>query len=74
MNCWKFLYDQIFPYLETCPENPIRKEKEIPTAVLNMVKDHQNSLFAIPIKEHVPDLTSKDDISSVIEDLKKQQL
>jgi len=73
MNCWKFFYDQIFPYLETCPENPIRKEKELPTAVLNMVKDHQNSLFAIPIKEHVPDLTSKDDISSVIEDLKKQQ-
>jgi glucose-1-phosphate adenylyltransferase len=72
MNCWKFYYDQIFPYLESCPENPIRKEKELPTAVLNMIKEH-TSVFAIPLKEHVPDLTSKDDLSSVIEYLKNNK-
>jgi len=70
MNCWKFYYDQILPYLETCPEHPVRKEKEIPTAVLNMIKEHPDSVFAILLKEHVPDLTSKDDLSSVSEYLK----
>jgi glucose-1-phosphate adenylyltransferase len=73
MNCWKFYYDQIFPYLEACPENPVRKEKEIPSAVLNMVKEHPDSVLALPVKEHVPDLTSKDDLSSVIEDLKNNK-
>jgi glucose-1-phosphate adenylyltransferase len=73
MNCWKFYYDQIFPYLEACPENPIRKEKEIPTAVLNMVKEYPDSVFTIPLKEHVPDLTSKDDLSSIVEYLKNNK-
>jgi glucose-1-phosphate adenylyltransferase len=73
MNCWKFYYDQIFPYIEACPENPIRKEKEIPSAVLNMVKEHPDSIFTIPLKEHVPDLTSKEDLSSVVEYLKNNK-
>ncbi len=72
MNCWRFNYDQLFPYLENCPENPIRKEKELPTAVLNMIKDYPDSVIAIPHKKHVPDLTSKDDLLPVIEYLKEK--
>jgi glucose-1-phosphate adenylyltransferase len=72
MNCWRFDYNRIFPYLESCDENPIRKEKEIPTAVLKMIKDHPDSLRGIPICEHVPDLTQKQDILPVIEYLQNQ--
>jgi len=72
MNCWRFNYDQLFPYLENCPENPIRKEKELPTAVLNMIKDYPDTVLAIPHKEHVPDLTSKDDLKPVLEYLKEK--
>ena len=72
MNCWRFNYDQLFSYLENCPENQIRKEKELPTAVLNMIGDYPDSVLAIPHKKHVPDLTSKDDLLPVIEYLKEK--
>jgi len=66
-NLFKFNYDLIYPYLRDCPINPIRHEKELPTAILNMVKSHPHSMKAIPLKEHVPDLTRKGDILSVQE-------
>ncbi len=72
MNCWKFNYDMLFPYLENCPENPIRKEKELPTSVLNMANDYKDCVAAIPHSEHVPDLTNKDDLLPVIEYLKEK--
>jgi dTDP-glucose pyrophosphorylase len=62
MNLWKFQYDKIFEFLENCPEHPQRKEKEIPTAVLNMIKKYPKSMKGIPVCEHVPDLTNKDDL------------
>jgi glucose-1-phosphate adenylyltransferase len=34
----------------------------LPTAVLNLAKDQPSSVYGIPLEEHVPDLTSKDDI------------
>lgn len=63
MNLWKFHGPMLFPYLENCPINPIRDEKELPTAVLAMIKEHPRSMKSISISEHVPDLTSKNDIA-----------
>lgn len=70
MNIWRFHYDLILPYLKNCPLNLIRNEKELPAAVQNMIKDHPRSMKGIPLKEHVPDLTYKDDIMQVREYLK----
>ena len=63
MNIFKFDGNMFFKYLENCPLHPQRGEKELPTSLLNMVKDHPNSTIGIPLSEHVPDLTSKEDIS-----------
>lgn len=65
MNLFKFSGAMIFPFLENCPVNPVRGEKELPTAVVNMVKAHPGAVTGIPLKEHVPDLTIKKDISTV---------
>ena len=63
MNIFKFDGTMFFDYLKNCPINTLRNEKELPTALMNMIKDHPNSTMVIPISEHVPDLTSKEDIS-----------
>ncbi len=63
MNIFKFDGSVFFNYLKNCPMNILRDEKELPTALLNMIKDHPNSTMVIPISEHVPDLTSKEDIA-----------
>lgn len=63
MNIFKMDGETIFPYLKNCPVNIIRNEKELPTVVLNCVADHPKSFLGIPLSEHVPDLTAKDDIS-----------
>jgi glucose-1-phosphate adenylyltransferase len=62
MNLWKLDGPKIFPFLKTCPINVERNEKELPTAILNMTKEYPKSIQAIPFNEHVPDLTSKEDI------------
>jgi glucose-1-phosphate adenylyltransferase len=67
MNIFRLNYDMVLPFLVDCPVNPIRKEKELVTAVTNMVKSHPRSLKALPLKEHVPDLTYKEDIVRVQE-------
>lgn len=63
MNVFKFTGNDIFPYLEQCPEHPQRKEKELPTAIMNMIKSSNGQMMGIPLKEHVPDLTTKADIA-----------
>jgi glucose-1-phosphate adenylyltransferase len=65
MNIWMFSYDIILPFLESVELHPVRKEKEIPAAVKNMIKDNPEALYAYPLSEHVPDLTSRDDIELV---------
>ena len=65
MNIFRFSYDQILPFLETVPLHPLRQEKELPTAVNMMVKQHPRSLYLLPVSEHVPDLTTLTDIASV---------
>jgi len=72
MNIFNLSYDMIFPFLEACPLNPIRKEKELPTAIKMMIDAYPGSLFAYPLSEHVPDLTSKNDIEKIKEYLEKE--
>ena len=61
MNIFLFDGRLFFKYLESCPSHPTRDEKELPTALMNMIEDNIK-VKGIPIAEHVPDLTSKNDI------------
>jgi NDP-sugar pyrophosphorylase family protein len=72
MNAFKFKGDLIYPYLKNCPVHPERDEKELPTVLLNALKEHPNTTLGIPFSEHVPDLTAKEDIAEVKAYLKKQ--
>ena len=72
MNAFKFDGNLIYPYLKNCPVHPERDEKELPTVLLNAVKEHPNTTLGIPFSEHVPDLTAKEDIAEVKAFLKKQ--
>lgn len=67
MNIFRLRYGMIFPFLESCPLHPVRQEKELVAAVTWMSKEHPRSVQALPLKEHVPDLTYQDDIPSVQE-------
>ncbi|MDT0606432.1 sugar phosphate nucleotidyltransferase [Croceitalea rosinachiae] len=71
MNIFRFNGDLFYPFLQNCPVHPQRNEKELPTALLNMVNEIPRSVEVIPISEHVIDLTSKEDIATVNEYLKK---
>jgi glucose-1-phosphate adenylyltransferase len=62
MNIFKFEGASFYSYLVNCPIHPDRNEKELPTAILAMIKDHPEAMQAIPFAEHVPDLTGKNDI------------
>ena len=63
MNVFKFMGTEIYSFLKNCPINPIRNEKELPTAILNMIHESSSFIRGIPFAEHVPDLTSKEDIT-----------
>ena len=63
MNIFKFDGTLFFHYLKNCPMHLQRKEKELPTAIINMIGDFTKAMKAIPLSEHVPDLTQKSDIS-----------
>lgn len=65
MNIFKFKGSVFLKYLKNCPIHVTRNEKELPTALLNMIKEHPNTVAGIPFSEHVPDLTAKDDIAIV---------
>lgn len=65
MNIFRLDYEMILPYLRTTPLHPERLEKELPVSVNIMVKGHPKSLYAFPISEYVPDLTSCNDIEVV---------
>jgi len=65
MNAFKFNGDTLYTHLKNCPVNPERDEKELPTVLLNSVKENPNTTVGIPFSEHVPDLTAKEDIADV---------
>jgi hypothetical protein len=72
MNLWRFSCDTIRPYLERAPLHPARMERELPGAVGMMIRERPGVMKAIPISEHVPDLTSALDIGEVEEYLSTQ--
>ncbi|MFC4721059.1 sugar phosphate nucleotidyltransferase [Geojedonia litorea] len=63
MNIFKLDGSAIISYLENCPMNPERNEKELPSAILNMCHEIPKAMKGILFHEHVPDLTSKEDIA-----------
>jgi NDP-sugar pyrophosphorylase family protein len=65
MNIFLLSYDIVLPFLEACPLHPVRQEKELVKAVSMMAQTHPRAMRAIPLREHVPDLTYKDDIPAV---------
>ncbi len=71
MNIFTLSYDSILPVLERVPLHPIRQEKELPEAVKILANENKRSVYAYPLAEHVPDLTSKHDIVHVKKYLEK---
>ena len=65
MNIFKFNGYQSFDFIKNCPINPLRNEKELPSALVNMISEDGLYMKGIPIAEHVPDLTSKADINII---------
>ena len=63
MNIFKLSGEIIYPFLKDCPVHPERNEKELPSAILNMCNSIPKAMKGIPFSEHVPDLTSKEDIA-----------
>jgi glucose-1-phosphate adenylyltransferase len=64
MNLFKLYGPMVYPFLKDCPIDPVRNEKELPTALLNMCRENPQAMFTISRSEHVPDLTRKEDIDS----------
>jgi len=62
MNAFTFDGNVFFSFLRDCPINLNRDEKELPTALLNMIQVYPTSVRGIPMQEHVPDLTTKGDL------------
>ncbi|MBA7665639.1 MAG: nucleotidyltransferase [Calditrichaeota bacterium] len=65
MNIFSFSYPLIMPVLQAMPLHPVRNEKELPIAVNLLVTEYQREVMNYPLSEHVPDLTTKDDIIRV---------
>jgi dTDP-glucose pyrophosphorylase len=65
MNLWKFNGPNIMQALERCPLHPTRQEKELPVAVQLMISDLNHAVHTLEIAEHVPDLTTAEDIALV---------
>jgi len=72
MNIFKFSYEMILPILKIVPLHEFRQEKELPAAVKIFNCEHPESLYVIPLAEHVIDLTSQSDIIDVREYLEKE--
>jgi ADP-glucose pyrophosphorylase len=65
MNIWRFRSSLILPALEDTPLHPDRSEKELPSAVMLMLRRNPGCLTAFPLAEHVPDMTMRDDLLAV---------
>ena len=65
MNVFHFNYDDILKYVREEPFNPVRNERELPTAVMKMAGENPRKVITVAVEENVPDLTSKGDISIV---------
>jgi NDP-sugar pyrophosphorylase family protein len=65
MNIFRFSCSTILPLLDRIPLDPVRNERELPAAVNHLVQQDPHAMFAIPLAEHVIDLTSPADIPAV---------
>ncbi|MBB6004616.1 sugar phosphate nucleotidyltransferase [Arcicella rosea] len=65
MNVFHFNYDDILEYVTKEPFNPVRNERELPSAVMKMARENPKKVITVPVEENVPDLTSKGDITIV---------
>ena len=71
MNLFRFFYDRILPALESVPINPVRYEKELPSAVCLMLESYPEEMAVLEFDEAVPDLTNKDDITKIRDLIKR---
>ena len=65
MNIFKLYGPSIWHYLEKCPLHPIRQEKELPVAIQACAQENPTAFLVLPRNEHVPDLTSAEDIKAL---------
>lgn len=65
MNIFKLSGPIALSYIRDCPLSKERNEKELPGVVLKIATEHPRSVLGIPLSEHVPDLTEKNDIAKV---------
>ncbi|MBB6002559.1 sugar phosphate nucleotidyltransferase [Arcicella rosea] len=71
MNAFMVNTEQLLPFLKVTPFHPVRNEKELPTSISMMVFQDTKAVKCIPLDENVPDLTSKHDLATVQEYLRK---
>jgi dTDP-glucose pyrophosphorylase len=64
MNIFSFKGAFLFPYLKNCPIHLERNEKELPEAVRMMIKESKNRTRCFKVSEHLPDLTSAEDLKN----------
>ena len=63
MNIFSFNGKLLYPYLQKCPIHPERNEKELPEALRILTRSEPYQTICIPVNEHLPDLTSAEDIN-----------
>jgi len=66
MNIFSFKGALLFPYLKNCPIHLERNEKELPEAVRMMIKESKNRTRCFKVSEHLPDLTSAEDLKNFL--------
>ena len=64
INIFSFKGALLFPYLKNCPIHLERNEKELPEAVRMMIKESKNRTRCFKVSEHLPDLTSAEDLKN----------
>lgn len=64
MNIFNLHGASVFPFLLNCRLHPVRKEKELPTAIGNLINESPGSVLCIPRSTRIPDLTFASDIST----------
>jgi len=62
MNIFSFDGALFYPFLKRCPIHPERNEKELPEALRLMNQTEPRNTICLPVHEHLPDLTSAEDI------------
>jgi NDP-sugar pyrophosphorylase family protein len=70
MNLFSLGYEAFLQSVHSCPINPERDEKELPTAMLLWSRQHPGKLACIPFSGRFLDLTRPEDIAEVEQGLR----